>query len=174
MLSPVRAAVLSAFLMWGAACGGGDTNRQAPLDVGSGDVQGDGSHDTGDAGPDSGAGCDIPCGSACCPEGQECDVTSQLCVCSQRGCDELGRECGPILIGCTTVVSCGSCQPPEICSASGRCLACTPDPDDELCGGIGRDCGSTLVLDNCGTSRTIDCGPCPSGHICQPDGTCVQ
>lgn len=53
---------------------------------------------------------------------------------------------------------------------------CTPESDDELCGD--RQCGSALVVDNCGDERTVDCGNCADGEhcranqcVCQPESS---
>ena len=52
-------------------------------------------------------------------------------------------------------------------------MTCVPQEDTELC--QGRTCGSLEVTDNCGVMRTIDCGACGMGEMCDTSaGQCVR
>ena len=51
--------------------------------------------------------------------------------------------------------------------------ACTPETDSEFCDRNNRDCGTYTAEDNCGNTRTVDCGSCGSGEVCE-NGICVS
>jgi formylglycine-generating enzyme required for sulfatase activity len=56
--------------------------------------------------------------------------------------------------------------------AGGAGGACNPETDAALCTRLGKYCGSTMAMDNCGTNRTVvSCGSCaPSTAF--PGGSC--
>ena len=76
-----------------------------------------------------------------------------------------GKVCGDDGIG----GSCGDCSKSQTCVA-GSCV-CTAYTDSELCSSLERNCGSVTALDNCGISRTVNCGTCATG-TCE-NGVCV-
>ena len=79
-----------------------------------------------------------------------------------------GKDCGDD--GCGG--SCGSCSSGQTCS-SGQCVdTCVPESDSVFCDRNNADCGSFSGSDNCGVSRTVNCGSCPSGQSCS-NGQCV-
>ena len=53
-----------------------------------------------------------------------------------------------------------SCPSGQTCNNS-VCTACTPETDSAFCTRLGKNCGLANGTDNCGTSRTVDCGSCP-------------
>jgi len=48
---------------------------------------------------------------------------------------------------------------------------CTSETDTTFCSRLGKNCESVTANDNCGTSRTINCGTCTQGQSCQ-DNVC--
>jgi hypothetical protein len=74
-------------------------------------------------------------------------------------------------------------QEPDAGDDSGN--VCTPQTDQDFCGVNGADCGEITNFDNCGASRTVNCGVCTDGSTCgerqanvcgcpcEIDGTCV-
>ncbi len=95
---------------------------------------------------------------------------------------------------CSTAFPCGhgqgNCEPPlRPCEAGLVCRVdagaahglkptvdvcdyadCTPETDEAFCARMSAECGVVAALDNCGHSRTRDCGSCPFGecldHAC--------
>jgi hypothetical protein len=69
--------------------------------------------------------------------------------------------------------------------SDGGANSCTPQTDLDFCNVNGADCGDVTGFDNCGSSRTVDCGVCADGSTCGErqanvcgcpcdiDGTCV-
>ena len=39
-------------------------------------------------------------------------------------------------------------------------LVLRPEGNTTFCGRLGKDCGAVTAADNCGVSRTVDCGTC--------------
>ncbi len=53
------------------------------------------------------------------------------------------------------------------------CGPCQPESDGALCARIGR-CETATATDNCGTSRSLDCGACLGAHqSCNTDHVCT-
>jgi hypothetical protein len=46
--------------------------------------------------------------------------------------------------------------------------SCTPETDTQMCTRLGRVCGAASGTDNCGTTRTPNCGP--ASRLCSQDG----
>src|SRR5690606_38411678 len=90
-------------------------------------------------------------------------------------CAENNAVCGRLeaLDACnaTRVVDCGSnvCTAPETCGGGdtpNQC-GCTSEPVAAFCTRIGAQCETATGLDNCGRTRTEDCGACPGAtEIC--------
>lgn len=49
---------------------------------------------------------------------------------------------------------------------------CAPEKDAQFCGRLAKDCGNVANFDNCGTSRTVNCGDCSGGQNCN-NGACT-
>lgn len=87
----------------------------------------------------------------------ECDV-EEFCTSTSVTCPEdISKADG-------TECSAGTCQ-------SGSC--CEPETDAEFCSRLGDECGDLSAADNCGDSRTVNCGDCDSGYECL-SGTCEE
>jgi hypothetical protein len=50
---------------------------------------------------------------------------------------------------------------------------CVSESDNEFCNRHNRECESYTANDNCGISRTVNCGSCSSGYTCS-NGVCVE
>ncbi len=109
-------------------------------------------------------GCGGQCGS--CDPGSSC-VNGQC----QAGCtpdcaggkncgdDGCGGKCGP------------DCDNQTNFCIEGKCTACTPEQDAEICARLQAECGQPIALDNCGNLRQPQqpCGPdCGAGKVCDP------
>lgn len=57
-------------------------------------------------------------------------------------------------------------------TSSIQITTCTPETDTVFCSRLSKTCGSYTALDNCGTSRTANCGTCTTGFICT-NNVCV-
>jgi len=70
----------------------------------------------------------------------------------------------------------GECQEPlcagVFCRSGKTCAGgwceqpCTPESDDQFCARLGYDCDPVTAADNCGNSRTADCGTCTAPDTC--------
>ena len=53
--------------------------------------------------------------------------------------------------------------------------SCTPETNIQFCTRLNKNCGSVTASDNCGISRTVNCGSCSTGYTCQvSNGTCMK
>ncbi|HEX3904708.1 MAG TPA: hypothetical protein VH853_17870 [Polyangia bacterium] len=57
--------------------------------------------------------------------------------------------------------------------AGGAGGACDSESDAQLCASLGKSCENITATDNCGTTRAVNCGTCPStmgcvDQVCQP------
>ncbi len=114
----------------------------------------------------------ITCPNRCTGENQVC--TDSVCCTKQYASDACGsRECGTASDGCGGTVNCGAldgaCPSGEECQ-SGTCV-CTAETDSQFCTRLGKNCGLVTGTDNCGTSKTVDCGTCSSLNTCGGGGT---
>jgi poly(beta-D-mannuronate) lyase len=50
---------------------------------------------------------------------------------------------------------------------------CTPESNTTFCSRLGKNCGSVTAADNCGVSRTVDCGSCTAPATCSASNVCV-
>lgn len=57
----------------------------------------------------------------------------------------------------------------KACTAS---PSCTPETNAAFCTRLGKSCGSVTANDNCGVSRTYNCGICSGGKTCS-NGVCT-
>ncbi len=119
----------------------------------------------------------VTCG---CTAPEECDDASFTCICRPEDdaalCAQRNAECGtfdttdrcgePRAVTCTAK----ECQEPELCLGN-RCI-CPAEPDEEVCGANGLDCGSSMAKDHCGTLRSINCGDALSA--CGDEKYCVE
>lgn len=99
------------------------------------------------------------CGNSDDPPQKE-PVCSEGCGPNQT-CSEGACVCLTGFLDCDGVASNG-------CEIAGtQCEAgCTPEGDQAFCDRHGKECGSFAGRDNCGESRTVDCGSCTDGATC--------
>jgi hypothetical protein len=64
---------------------------------------------------------------------------------------------------CVCTAAGEACQSGEVCTGT-EC--CTPESDDVFCGRLGYECDPVTDADNCGISRTVDCGTCTAPDVC--------
>ena len=125
-----------------------------------------------------GALTEVNCGS--CGSEEECDLSTNLCVCIPKEqatlCREQNATCGLLTVddGCGTSVQieCGSCGMSGDFNCIDNVCDCTPENDNQLCGRLGAQCGMIEATNNCGQSVEIDCGGCDNGDACKDDNTC--
>ena len=94
-------------------------------------------------------------------------------------CTKYGKDCG-IFSGtdnCKQIrtVNCGTCVAPETCGGGGVSNVCAegiciPETDQTFCSRFGKDCGILSMGDNCGESRTVNCGTCVAPETCGGGG----
>jgi hypothetical protein len=138
----------------------------------------------GAGGCGSGQDC-TPHESTYCQEGKvywvdgcgEFEEVIETCECGCKddhgGCKTC--ECVPQCSGaCCGPDGCGG-ECPDRCAATGQTCnsttcRCEGECQSQTCADLGKDCGSWD--DGCG--KTIDCGDCPAGLDCLPDGTCEE
>ncbi len=129
---------------------------------------------------------DIDCGGGCplaCAIGQACKQTSDcksgacaggICTCIPTTCAQQGKNCGTTSDGCGTMLTCGTCTPPNSCGGGGTAnvCGCAAESDASFCSRLGKNCGTVTGTDNCGVTRTVSsCGTCTSPDICGGGGT---
>lgn len=120
---------------------------------------------------------DVQCGT--CDGGQTCTIDNTCCTPQTNNdfCDMYAANCG-LLDGrdnCgvqRTGIPCGTCNAGIDCNGT-RCGECEAERDADFCARYGRDCNEFTAPDNCGDSRTVDCGSCTNGANCIAAGVCV-
>jgi hypothetical protein len=134
----------------------------------------------------------VTCGT--CPSGQQCNG-SNVCACAPETnaqfCTRLGKNCGPVTANDNCGVNrrnvnCGSCSGPgQTCGGGTPSVAnvcgCTPETREQFCARQFFQCNYASGTDNCGRSRSENCGSCASGTVCAsgyayptPSGTSCQ
>ena len=114
----------------------------------------------GEGGEDCDEGQGIYCHDFQCQSG-ECEPL--------ESCEDEGAECGQIPDGCGGILDCESgCSDDEVCSLDNECV-CDPESDETLCeeaedGPL--ECGNIEAVDRCGLQRSVDCGSCEGGDVC--------
>ncbi len=113
------------------------------------------------------------CNPQTCPEG----------CCDDSGCRQNSfSTCG---VGGAACVDCAVyAERADACSAAGACICtatgtacgggevctgsecCTPESDAIFCARLGYECDPATETDNCGVSRTVDCGDCIPPDTC--------
>lgn len=118
------------------------------------------------------------CGTCVAPEvcmaGACCTPESDAVFCARMSAS-CGSKSGTDNCGVArSVTSCGSCAPLSVVSCqSGACVcSATPETERELCDGAQRTCGAFQAVDRCGATRMAQCGTCPGGRACLPNGDC--
>jgi sulfatase modifying factor 1 len=134
------------------------------------------------------ARCEYASTSVACSSGDAC--SNGVCVPPSNPC--AGVTCNaPPAATCTntttrrvyaTVGSCsnGRCEYAASdvpCAAGSTCNAgvcsCAPETNEQFCARLGAACGSKSGTDNCGQSRTANCGGCSGGQSCTGGNACV-
>ncbi len=128
------------------------------------------------------------------------DIINQTCTdipdceVGVTGCAETCEECIDEVVGQECVGNCGSehldwCEDAGSCETDGggywydanedgssTCnvvAPCVQESVADFCSRLGDECGDLSAADNCGDSRTVDCGSCGSGYECS-SGSCVE
>ncbi|HLP80019.1 MAG TPA: carboxypeptidase-like regulatory domain-containing protein [Acidobacteriota bacterium] len=98
-------------------------------------------------------------------------------------CSQLGKNCGSVTsydacLKLMRTVDCGvatatTCTSPKYCNENNVCTNpdCTYSGDLAFCNSYGKNCGAVAALDNCGASRTVNCGAA-TGTICGFPNVC--
>jgi hypothetical protein len=119
----------------------------------------------------------INCGQ-CQGDGERC-APNNVCFCEAETdaelCTDMGAQCGELMTtdicGTPRMINCGGCAgTDDICNNANQC-ECVPETDETFCGRNNAQCGTIVANDNCGVSRSVNCGGCDDG-ICQNDNTC--
>jgi hypothetical protein len=100
-----------------------------------------------------------------------CNAESDQAICAR-----LGKNCGAltgIVDNCgrtRNVASCGSCSGATTCGGGNPGVAnvcgCTPETPAAFCTRLRKNCDNVRAADNCGVTRTVDCGDCRSPERC--------
>ena len=107
----------------------------------------------------------IDCGT--CSSG-DCGAYNQCDVCEPESdiqfCARTNNSCGSFTdvdnCGSPRTVDCGTCSGQNGACSNGQCV-CEPESDAQFCAGFGAGtCGVQSGADNCGLTRTVDCGSC--------------
>ena len=85
----------------------------------------------------------------CAYAGKNCGLYSGFDRCQESR----SANCGD----CAGEETCGGTDIPNVCGVP----PCIPETDNELCDRMAIDCGDLTADDNCGDSRSVDCGACP-------------
>jgi len=118
-----------------------------------------------------------------CRPGHSCELLSNTSTsCGTTSCNSALHWTGSCSNFCGSGV-CNVCTPPSCTCSDGWCNAnglpgdgCEAPLETNLafCQRLGKNCGSVTGTDNCGNSRTINCGTCSAGQTCDETGTCAS
>jgi len=56
---------------------------------------------------------------------------------------------------------------------NGQNYCCAPESNAAFCSRLGKNCGSYTANDNCGYSRTANCGSCSGRNVCSGSNVCT-
>ena len=125
----------------------------------------------------------LACGSCNLPQTCGGGGVTNACGCTPDAdaneCTRAGLDCGMATVtdncGAMRPVACGVCGPYLTCGGGGKAnlCGCTPESNPAFCARLGATCGSLNRADNCGHFRTLVCGACPMGAICNGSFACV-
>jgi hypothetical protein len=65
---------------------------------------------------------------------------------------------------------CSNCNSSGQVCTTGSCAACVGESDIAFCAALGKNCGSVTGYDNCGHSRSANCGTCTAPQFCGGGG----
>ncbi len=104
--------------------------------------------------------------ASCAPESDAAFCSRLRATCGTRSAAD---NCGT-----TRRVTCGTCPAGRTCNSSGQCVvSCVAESNAAFCSRLRATCGTRSAADNCGTTRRVNCGTCPSGRTCNSSGQCV-
>ena len=108
---------------------------------------------------------------ACGIQGERCDVcaVTQQCVAGQCSWPNAGGGAGT---GGGAPTGGGSAPTGGGATGGGGGSACQPPSNTALCASVGATCGPQTLVDNCGATRTLNCGACGASTTCSA-GQCV-
>ncbi|MBI3182495.1 MAG: hypothetical protein HYZ28_10150 [Myxococcales bacterium] len=102
--------------------------------------------------------------------------STTVCRSSADSCD-LQETCSGSSAACPADVkaavgaSCTVNGSSGLCTSSGAC--CIAETDAAFCTRLGKKCGQVTGTDNCGLTRSADCGPCGTGENCVDNLYCA-
>lgn len=103
-------------------------------------------------------------------------------------CASYGFECDSLTgtdnTGTLRTAACGSCSEQKVCRSqtytpprteniswpAKQCRTCVAESDAHLCQRLGKSCDEVTALDDCGLSRSVNCGTCTSPTTCGGGG----
>lgn len=121
------------------------------------------------------AAADAACSGSDCPADMgpdaPCDPESNVDFCGRLGFD-CGDVTAPDNCGVQRNVLCGSCTEPQTCGGGGEdnVCGCEAESNGEFCTRLVKTCDDVTAADNCGESRTVNCGMCTAPAICGGGG----
>src|SRR5262249_17841946 len=70
------------------------------------------------------------------------------------------------------IASCGTCAAPKTCGGGGmtNVCGCMAENNAAFCTRLMKNCNMVTAMDNCGTSRTANCGTCTAPQPCGGGG----
>jgi hypothetical protein len=102
------------------------------------------------------------------------DAAPSLLSDSASGADAMDRpsetDASP---GFDSLVPVDSPQPVDSTASLDAAGACAAESDSAFCTRTGKACGSVVGVDNCGQTRSVDCGQCAAGESCDGTHQCV-
>lgn len=86
--------------------------------------------------------------------------------CGRRLSDEVaGWRSWAAWLGAFAVLGVLTWSTPTL-AQSCQATSCHPEPNAALCARLGKRCGPVTAVDNCGVTRTVSCGVCMGGEVC--------
>jgi hypothetical protein len=91
-----------------------------------------------------------------------CGATNAAGSCATGRCE---LRCDAGFSDCDASMANG-CETPYASCSDRPGGGCAPESGEAMCARLGKTCGALVAVDNCGTTRQVECGTCPDGETC--------